>query len=227
MSTENKSLLYAMQICDSLFPIGSYTLSNGLETYVQKNIITTPEHLEEYLTSYISILPYNELGVCALSYNASAEEVKYLDSLYNASKSPFEVRTGSQRIAKRFLKASDNLFTECHKTKAYKTLVENGECKGHQCVAYGLYFSDCNLPLIQGLCAYAYSLCSAIVTNCVKLVPLSQLAGQKILASAIEKITLSAEKALAITHEQIGVNGYGFDVRAMEHEKLYSRQYMS
>ena len=37
--------LYMLQICDSLFPIGAFTLSNGLETYVQHGAVHSPETL--------------------------------------------------------------------------------------------------------------------------------------------------------------------------------------
>ena len=71
------------------------------------------------------------------------------------------------------------------------------------------------------------SICSAIVTNCVKLVPLSQLAGQKILGESFELISSASEKALFTDINDIGISGAGFDLRAMQHERLYSRQYMS
>ena len=41
--------LYMLQICDSLFPIGAFTLSNGLETYVQRGVVHSPETLAAYL----------------------------------------------------------------------------------------------------------------------------------------------------------------------------------
>lgn len=68
--TDTAGLMHILQICDSLFPVGAFTLSNGLETYVQHDIITSPKGLEEYLHSYISVLPYNELGAAAAAYNA-------------------------------------------------------------------------------------------------------------------------------------------------------------
>ena len=54
--TDTAGLMHILQICDSLFPVGAFTLSNGLETYVQHDIITSPKELEEYLHSYISVL---------------------------------------------------------------------------------------------------------------------------------------------------------------------------
>ena len=63
--TDTAGLMHILQICDSLVPVGAFTLSNGLETYIQHDIITSPKGLEEYLHSYISVLPYNELGAAA------------------------------------------------------------------------------------------------------------------------------------------------------------------
>ena len=57
--------LYMLQICDSLFPIGAFTLSNGLETFVQRGMIAAPEDLQRYLADYLAIAPYQELGAMA------------------------------------------------------------------------------------------------------------------------------------------------------------------
>ena len=185
--TDTAGLMHILQICDSLFPVGAFTLSNGLETYVQHDIITSPQGLEEYLHSYISVLPYNELGAAAAAYNADEKELCRLDEIYSAVKTPFEIRSGSEKVTRRFFKICNN---------------------GRESFT-------------------GYSICSAIVTNCVKLVPLSQLAGQKILGESFELISSASEKALFTDINDIGISGAGFDLRAMQHERLYSRQYMS
>lgn len=95
------------------------------------------------------------------------------------------------------------------------------------CQFFGFCLSNISIELSEGLAVYGYSICSAIVTNCVKLVPLSQLAGQKILGESFELISSASEKALFTDINDIGISGAGFDLRAMQHERLYSRQYMS
>lgn len=223
--TDTAGLLHILQICDSLFPVGAFTLSNGLESYVQKDLITSPKGLEEYLHSYISILPFNELGAAAVAYYSDVNTLKMLDEIYSAAKAPFEIRNGSEKVTRRFFKISEST-SRCF-TEKYKRLIEEGLCRGHQCIAYGLYMRDCGIELSQGLAVYGYSICSAIVTNCVKLVPLSQIAGQRILGESFEFISSAAEKAVFTDINDIGISGAGFDLRAMEHERLYSRQYMS
>mgnify|MGYP004571421817 FL=1 len=74
---------------------------------------------------------------------------------------------------------------------------------------------------------YGYSVISAIVNNAVKLVPLSQLGGQRILFEEMEKLTEAAEKAMKTETEMLGVSGAAYEIHCMNHEHLYSRQYMS
>ena len=221
------NLLKILQICDSLFPVGAFTLSNGLETYVQNGLITTAEGLGEYVDSYIKILPFNELGSAFLAYSCkSEEEIIYLDEIYTAVKVPEEIRKGSQKTAKAFFRISEN-FGDTDRLKKYGILVSDEKCFGHQSIAFGLYFSDCKVEISDALEIYAYSIISQIVTNCVKLVPLSQIAGQKILNENLKKIPFAVEKSLETKIEDLGIGGAGFDIRGMEHEKLYSRQFMS
>ena len=147
--TDTAGLMHILQICDSLFPVGAFTLSNGLETYVQHDIITSPKGLEEYLHSYISVLPYNELGAAAAAYNADEKELCRLDEIYSAVKTPFEIRSGSEKVTRRFFKICNNGRESF--TGLYKSLTEQGICKGHQCIAYGLYMRDNGIELSEGL----------------------------------------------------------------------------
>ncbi|MDD7430120.1 MAG: urease accessory protein UreF [Oscillospiraceae bacterium] len=225
ITMDSMGLLNILQICDSLFPVGAFTLSNGLETYVQKDIITSPRGLTEYLGYYLSVLPYNELGAAALAYGGC--DVRRLDEIYTACKAPEEIRSGSKKTAGRFFRVRENMGGDTPRLDEYIRLVKRGECAGHQPIAYGLYMSDVGTDIGQALRVYGYSICSAIVTNCVKLVPLSQLEGQRILSESFGGIEQAADTALTVTLDDIGICGAGSDLRAMEHERLYSRQYMS
>ncbi len=46
---DNIGFLTLMQAFDSLFPIGAYAFSNGMETYVQRGIVTDKNTLSEFL----------------------------------------------------------------------------------------------------------------------------------------------------------------------------------
>ena len=47
----SEKLFYLLQVNDALFPIGGYSHSQGLETYIQKGIVRDEQTAEEYIES--------------------------------------------------------------------------------------------------------------------------------------------------------------------------------
>ncbi|MCQ2090235.1 MAG: urease accessory protein UreF [Fibrobacter sp.] len=225
--------LRMIQVCDSLFPIGAFTLSNGLETLIANKTITDGSSLEEYVSSFLSLLPYNDLGVMMLSYDHAhnMDFIKKLDIFSMALKAPEEVRTGSKKLCSRFLKiyrefegATDHSYPALD---TYRDVVADGDCIGNHAIAVGLFANDIGLDKDEAASIYTYSLLNAIVTNGVKMIPLSQMVGQKILSLSQKKILLAVQQAATLQMDDLGVGGVGIDIASMKHEELYSRLYMS
>lgn len=216
--------LNVLQSLDSLFPIGTFTMSNGMETYTQKDLVNDKSTLLQYSDSYIYTLPYNDLEFCAKAIQD--EDFKTLDLIYSASRIPYELRNGSIKLCNRFLKLENSLGNYIH-LKEYAKSIQIGECLGSYSISVGLFIKDNNMDIKQGLEMYCYSLISSMVNHAVKLVPLSQLDGQYCLNKTLKKISKAVEKSLNIPLQDLGISGMGFDFRSMEHEKLYSRLYIS
>lgn len=217
-------LLSMLQALDSLFPIGTFTLSNGMETYTQKELVKDKESLEKFLSAYIYTLPTSDLGFAAKA--AGGDDIKMLDEICTAAKAPYELRTGSEKLCARFLKAE--LAMDDHPLLSdYSELIASGECMGHHCIAVGLFIADTKTDMGTGLQMYCYSLLSSMVNHAVKLVPLRQLDGQAALYEAMKLIPCAVERALNVPEDELGISGFGFDLRSMEHEGLYSRIYIS
>jgi urease accessory protein len=66
-----------------------------------------------------------------------------------------------------------------------------------------------------------------MVSNSVKLVPLGQLEGQDILYRLQPLMQELAADTLVPDRKWLGCCNPGFDIRCMQHERLYSRLYMS
>lgn len=216
--------LKLLQAFDSLFPIGTFTLSNGMETYVSKDLVYSEKTLTEFLDSYIYILPYGDLGFASKA--AQGESYKILDEICAALKSPFEIRDGSRKLCSRFLKTEIALGNYPMLNKYLKS-IESGECLGCYSIAVGLFILDTDTQITQGLEMYCYSILSSMVNHAVKLVPLRQLDGQRSLANVIEKIPPTVKRSLEVEDDDLGIGAHGFDLRSMQHESLYSRLYIS
>ncbi|HJD46501.1 MAG TPA: hypothetical protein H9909_06615 [Candidatus Mediterraneibacter norfolkensis] len=220
----NTKFIRLIQSLDPLFPIGSYTLSNGMETYVQKNVVCTREELESHLEAYLYMLSFNDLAFAAKVWEGY--DIISFDALCSALKAPFEMRTGSMKQCIRFLK----LHTELDSyplLEEYKKQIEAGVCDGHYAIAMGLFIKETDADLSEALELYCYSLLSSMVNHAVKLVPLRQFDGQKALFAVAEKIPDAIRRAVSMKMEDIGASGCGFDIRSMQHEKLFSRLYIT
>jgi len=228
-----RPLLQMMQICDSLFPIGAFTLSNGLETLVAKHQISDGKALENFVDDYLQLLPYNDLGVMMLAYKHATDRkwIDDLDALSTAYKSPAEVRIGCKKLCSRFLKIYQNFEgaakSEYKSIDAYRDMILHQSCTGNHAIIVGLFAYDIKLDLSSAASLYVYSLLNAIVTNGVKMIPLSQNIGQQILSRSQKKIIQAIEIAKTLTIDAIGIGGTGFDIAGMKHEELYTRLYMS
>ncbi|MGN0650432.1 MAG: urease accessory protein UreF [Oscillospiraceae bacterium] len=220
----NCGFLKVIQSFDSLFPIGAFTMSNGLETYVQNGVICDEKSLREYLSAYSAVLPTSDLGFAAAA--ASGIPFVDLDEIYAAVRSPSELREGSRKLCKRLIKTQSELG-QYPKLSEYGNAIESGLCFGSYPVAVGLFISDTETELQTALNMYCYSLLSQAVNHAVKLVPLSQIAGQRCLNDMLERIPLICVKAEGVSMEELGIGGCGFDLRSMQHEVLYSRMYIS
>lgn len=215
----NENFFELLQLNDATFPIGSYAFSWGLETFVQQGIIFDSESAEKYIKDELeqSFL-FNELLAARLSYENFDDEKKIaeIDEIFGAGKSAFEIREGSKKIAARFEKTT-SAFSADEKSGNY--------APKYFPVAYGFYCAVKQIPKDETLSAFLYSQMSARVTTAVKLVPLSQTEGQKILFTLLHKFPEMLEKCKTLGEDDLCKNAPGIDIRAMQHEFLYSRLY--
>ena len=158
-----------------------------------------------------------------------ADDPDFLRQLVEVSmavKTPRELREGTVMLCRRFLKLWKQL-REYKSLAWYQEEVKEGRCIGDHSIAVGLYAREIGLEQELAGAVYVYNLITSIVTNAVKTVPLSQIAGQQILNQALEQVEECVAKAKEVEKEDLGVGGTQMDIAAMNHETLYSRLYMS
>lgn len=225
-----QAFLNMMQAVDAFFPVGAFTLSNGLETYVQQEIFKTTADLERYLDDYLRLLPENDMGLMYLAwqFREEKEKLQQLDWLAEAAKPAKEIREGSQKVALRFLKAMEKMDGGLKGSLAwYYNEIREKKAEGSHPIVLGLYAGELSMNIEMALGMYGYSVMSAMVNNAVKLVPLSQMEGQRILNRYLPQLQEAVGQAMTAAMDQIGISGCAWDIRCMQHQWLYARLYMS
>lgn len=217
-----------LQLNDATFPIGSYTHSWGLETFVQKGIIHDSESAESYFRAELeSNFLTNDFLCVRLSYEAAEksdrQELLEIDEIYNASRNAKEIREGSKKLAARFLKTV-SLWEDAENLES---TAKNPYIPNHFPVAYGSHCALSKISEDESLKAFLYSQISARVVTAVKLVPLSQSEGQKILHSLFDLFDEILAKVMQLSKEDLCRSSPQSEILSMQHEFLYTRLYMS
>jgi urease accessory protein len=225
------SLLHLLHLCDPALPIGGFSHSAGLETYVQEGTITNKKTAKEFVTQQLSQnICYTDAAILSLAFDAASmndlKTILELDALCTAVKLPKELRLASNKLGTRLLKIFENNDAFVLPNK-YMVSIRNQLAFGHYSVAFGLLAQALNIKKPEALAAFYYNAATGFITNAVKLIPLGQQDGQEILMSLFPLIDELVQQSLSPDKEMIGFCCAGFDIRCMQHEQLYSRLYMS
>lgn len=108
------SELLLQQICDSVFPIGAYSHSFELETFIQLGIVRDADSAAAYVADQIAYpLTYTELLGMRLGYesarHADMDALAALELELQALKTPTEPRTAMNKLAARFIRTVSEL----------------------------------------------------------------------------------------------------------------------
>ena len=225
------SLLKLLHLADPTLPVGSFAHSAGLETYVQQELVKDTAIAKAFVVQMLSTsIHYTDAALMSLTYDAAQQndlsKISALDEECAAVKLPEEMRQASCKTGRRLLK----IFQPLHVgdlTNAYHQLVHLKKSPGHHCIAFGLLAAEMHIEKEEALTGFYYNAAVGFVTNSVKLIPLSQQSGQEILYSLQPLIGKLAAQNMQPRPELTGLCCSGFDIKSMQHERLYSRLYMS
>ncbi|PAF54423.1 urease accessory protein UreF [Helicobacter sp. 13S00482-2] len=224
----NKDFLL-LQINDALFPIGSYTHSFGLESYIQMGEVKDSSSALEYLRSNLtSTFLYNELLALKLTYEHALQEnlekILQIEELIYISSSPMELRSANQKLGARFLKTIKTI--KLNPKKFFEHYLQSCQTPTHSS-SYGVFCACMELEISASIKHYLYAQSSNSVTNCVKTIPLSQNDGQRMLLALQETFQDILQTLEGLDESYLCSCTLHNDIKAMQHETLYSRLYMS
>ncbi len=115
--TKLGSLIEILHITDPTLPIGGFSHSNGLETYVQQKLVNNMSSTQEFVESMLrNNYKFNDGLAVKLAYDFTLEnnldQILKLDNESHALKAPREVREGSQKLGMRLIKIYEQLLDD-------------------------------------------------------------------------------------------------------------------
>ncbi|MGL5080163.1 MAG: urease accessory protein UreF [Microcoleaceae cyanobacterium] len=237
------SILRLLQLASPALPLGAYSYSEGLETLVEKAIIQTEHDLESWL---IQALTHGTIRLDAAvmlrafrcysnqSYhNQNPSQLVDWNSWLSAAWETAELRQQSWQMGGSLMRllleldsinTAQELDSNVPSLKTY--LTATGKPYNHA-IVFGVAVADWQIDQQHGLLGYLQSWVSNLIGAGVKLIPLGQTSGQKILLKLQPVILNSAEQILRLEDSDLVSCSWGLGLASMAHETQYSRLFRS
>ena len=221
----DEALLRLLQLASPALPVGAFAYSAGLEYAVHAGWVRDEEGARDWI-----------LGL--LANTLSALDVPVLARLYSAwqAEDPAAVRQWSDfllaaRESRELLEQERQVGTALARLLRDLDIPEAGASVAETNACFAAMFALAavrwRIPINDAVLGYLWSWCEGQVAAAVKLVPLGQTAGQRILSRAVAAIPKAAERGLALTDEDIGGSAPGLAIAGSRHETQYSRLFRS
>ena len=223
--------LGSLQLTDSSFPSGLYTLSHGLEAYVQAGQVRTDRDLEALITDLVryGVCPADGVAL-ANAHRAALDEDPDLaaeaDLRLIATKLAREARATSVRTGKQLLGLANSLFE--HPVLAHHAdRVGRGELPGTHAVALGLATAALGVTREHALAGELYAFCVTCTGAAIRLSLIDHREAQRLL-HALKPVVADVVRENASKDVCEIASGVPLaDVMAMRHERADARLFMS
>jgi urease accessory protein len=225
------NFLSLLQFADGLFPAGAYAHSFGLESYVQSGGVSDAAGVEAFLRSYLegAVAPTDAVALLCASRAAKAADLTTcfgLDEILDAMKIASELRDASRQMGRQTLRVANYLPSDAL-LKDFSDAVAKDLTPGHHPVIFGMIGGVMDWPAREMVSAYLYSTSAALVGAALRLMPLGQLAGQRILWNVKPLIASLAEEAQDKTQADMWSFAPALEIASMHHALLDARLFRS
>jgi urease accessory protein len=223
-----------MQLSDSSFPSGMFSMSGGLESLFHDNIITNWKQVHEFIIEQIEfqLIPC-DCSILSITMDAVKKnditQILNIDNKFYSMKLTKDVRNSLVRSGKQVFNClmhmvnHENIFL-----KQFKNKIETNETPCTYPVALGIYAQYLDISITSAMKILLYSFSSSVVSAAIRLGIIQHLDAQKILGLLAEPVNNFISNKI---NEKIATDIWQLtpltEIHQMYHEHNESRMFIT
>ena len=221
-------LVRLLQLASPALPVGAFSYSQGLETAVDRNIVrdapTAAQWIGDVMEYSVGRMEAPTLiRLIAAWRRRDFAAIEYWNGLFLASREAAELRAETVQMGYSLRKLLLELEETREAAQAHLARLEE--------IAFPTAFAFAavrwQISTQAALLAYLRSWLENQVMASLKVVPLGQTEGQRLLLTLGNRLCAMAQRAALLEDEEIGSFAHGFALLSSHHETQYSRLFRS
>ncbi len=219
-----------LQFGESMFPVGGFAFSGGLESAIQKRVVTDRGTLRDYVrTALLQAAQGDGIAVVHAHRAATAGDMETLvaiDERVHARKLSSETRTMTVRMGKKFAEMSA-LIVGTPPVLEWRERIESGVTPGCYPVALAVNFAAQGLPAHDAFVVHQFGVASMILGASLRLMKVSHVDTQGMLYELMADVDTHYERAAAARLADMAGFAPLTEILAAVHVKAHVRLFMN
>lgn len=229
MILTTEQALYKLQTWFSpSFPVGAYTYSHGLENAFETGLVANVDEACDWIGDIISSgNGFADTVFLALAHEAAAtgdfKQLAVIAEYAVAFSGTAELRLESEAQGAAFI----DVVSKVEPIKALEKLINIWSGPYAYCVVVGAASGGIGIDARATCTAYLHGFVANLSSALVRIVPLGQTDGQRIIARLGGTVERAVSKALETSLEEVSTSTLMVDLTSMQHETQYTRLFRS
>jgi urease accessory protein len=222
------ALARLLQLCSQSLPIGGYSHSQGLESAIERQVVTDAASLERWITDSLQFSMGSFEIPCLLAMATAwdardAAAVDRMNDDYLASRESAELRSATVQMGHSLRELLYVLLDVPPETTAQLRALAEPTLP----CAWSAAMSAWCIEPVDAATGYAWSWAENQVLVAMKTLPLGQSAGHRLLLALGPRLARLAEQCVASTAAPVSNFAPGLAILCSQHETQYSRLFRS
>lgn len=219
-----------LQFGDSMFPVGGFAFSCGLESAIQAGVVADAATLRAFTRTAVEQAARGDgIGLIAAHRAAVDDDVEtliHVDEQVYARKLPEEARTMSIRLGKKLTEMGAHV-TGAPLLREWRRCIDASGTPGCYPVALAVTFAAQGLPALDAFIVHQYAVAVTILSAALRLMKVSHVQTQAILFELGEHTDEAYEIAAAARLSDMSGFAPMTEILAAVHANAHVRLFMS